>query len=73
MTTLTMDEPMARPKAPKSTPVRIADASLALARIASGYTGESVAEYVSRVIAEVASKDAERLHGQKFGQSKPKR
>jgi hypothetical protein len=47
---------------PKTTPVRMSDEAIKWARIASGYTGESVAEYMSRVVAEYAEQDAERLH-----------
>lgn len=46
----------------KTTPVRITDEAIKWARIASGYTGESVAEYVSRVLVERGQEDAERLH-----------
>jgi hypothetical protein len=66
----TLDRPMARKTTPKNTPVRLSDEAVRWARIASGYTGESMAEYVSRVVAEVARKDADRLHGEA---SKPKR
>jgi YesN/AraC family two-component response regulator len=57
----------------KSMPVRLSDAAIELARIASGYTGESMAEYVSRVVVERAKQDIERLHAEKFQGSKPKR
>ena len=53
---------MADPKGQKTTPVRISDEAIKWARIASGYTGESMAEYVSRIVAEMGRKDAERLH-----------
>jgi hypothetical protein len=71
MTTLVAERPVMSAK--KNTPVRLADSAIALARIASGYTGESVAEYVSRVIAEQAQKDIERLHTEKFPGGKPRR
>lgn len=48
-------------------PVRISDEAIRWARIASGYTGESVATYVSRIIVERAQQDAERLHDQLKG------
>lgn len=50
--------------AQKTTPVRISDEAIKWARIASGYTGESVAEYVSRIVAERAKEDADRLHAE---------
>lgn len=46
-------------KLPKSTPVRITDDAIRWARIASGYTGESMAEYVSRIVTEKAKADVE--------------
>ena len=36
----------------KTTPVRLTEEAIRWARIASGYTGESMTEYVSRVIEE---------------------
>jgi hypothetical protein len=54
-------EPMTG-KAPKTTPVRISEEAIKWARIASGYTGESMAEYISRTIVERGMEDAERLH-----------
>lgn len=47
---------------PKTTPVRLSDEAVKWARIASGYTGESVSEYASRVIAERGQEDADTLH-----------
>jgi predicted DNA-binding protein len=47
---------------PKTTPVRISDEAIRWARIASGYTGESMAEYVSRIVVEKGREDADRLH-----------
>jgi len=49
-------------KGQKTTPVRMSDEAIKWARIASGYTGESMAEYVSRTVAEQGMRDAERLH-----------
>src|SRR5262245_26200891 len=51
-------------KAQKTTPVRLTEEAIKWARIASGYTGESMAEYVSRIIAERGKQDAERLHAE---------
>ncbi len=51
----------------KNTPVRIADDAINAARIASGYTGESMADYISRVVKERAEDDARRLHAERFG------
>jgi len=50
--------------AQKTTPVRMSDEAVKWARIASGYTGESMAEYVSRVVAERGKQDADRLHAE---------
>jgi hypothetical protein len=67
--------PMA--KAQKTTPVRLTEEAIRWARIASGYTGESMAEYVSRTLEERGKADAERLHaeatGEKGSKAKPKR
>jgi hypothetical protein len=62
---------MAR-KAQKSTPVRLTEEAVKWARIASGYTGESVVEYVSRIVAERGKQDADRLHSE-LTSGKPKR
>jgi hypothetical protein len=51
----------------KTTPVRLTDEAIRWARIASGYTGESMVEYVSRVVAERGREDAARLHDQTMG------
>jgi hypothetical protein len=53
--------------AKKTSPVRLTDEAMEWARIASGYTGESMAEYVSRIVAERARQDADRLHAEKMG------
>jgi hypothetical protein len=55
---------MPEPKGQKTTPVRLTDEAIKWARIASGYTGESMTEYVSRTIAERGKADAERLHAE---------
>jgi hypothetical protein len=49
-------------KAQKSSAVRLTDDAIGWARIASGYTGESMTEYVSRIVVERGKEDAERLH-----------
>jgi hypothetical protein len=49
-------------KAQKTSPVRLTEEAIRWARIASGYTGESMAEYVSRIVAERGRQDVERLH-----------
>jgi hypothetical protein len=51
-------------KGQKAYPVRMTEEAIRWARIASGYTGESMAEYVSRTIAEQGMRDADRLHGE---------
>lgn len=52
----------------KNTPVRIDDEAIKWARIASGYTGESVTEYLSRIVAERGRADAELLHAETMKQ-----
>lgn len=47
-----------------TSPVRLSDEAIKWARIASGYTGESMSAYVSRVVAERGQEDADRLHAQ---------
>jgi hypothetical protein len=49
-------------KAQKTSPVRLTEEAIRWARIASGYTGESMAEYVSRIVTERGRQDVERLH-----------
>lgn len=60
MTTDQTEVPMAQ----KTTPVRLTEEAMKWARIASGYTGESMAEYVSRITLERGREDAERLHAE---------
>ena len=48
--------------AKKTANVRLTPEADRLAEIASGYTGESKAEYISRVISEAAVRDIERGH-----------
>jgi hypothetical protein len=50
--------------AQKTSPVRLSAEAIRLAKIASGYTGESMADYVSRTIEERAAEDIERLHAE---------
>ena len=54
-------------KAQKTRPVRLTEEAMRWARIASGYTGESMAEYVSRIVLERGKADAERLHAEATG------
>lgn len=56
------ERPMAKER--KNMPVRITDDAIRWARIASGYTGESMAEYVSRIVVERGREDAGRLHAE---------
>ena len=60
--------------AKKTSPVRLTDEAVKWARIASGYTGESMAEYVSRVVEERGKEDTARLHAEVAGETarKPK-
>jgi hypothetical protein len=53
---------LARKKIEKTTPIRVTDEAIKWARIASGYTGESVAEYASRILTERGQQDADQLH-----------
>jgi hypothetical protein len=63
-----------RTMAQKTTPVRLSDEAIKWARIASGYTGESMAEYVSRIVEERGREDADRLHAElSAAPSKPPR
>lgn len=65
---------VAKKKAPKNALIRMTEDAMKWAKIASGYTGESVPDYVSRVISEMGRKDAERLHSKLLEEeNKPKR
>ncbi len=65
---------MGRPKKPaKTSPIRLTDEALKWARIASGYTGEAMSEYVSRIVVERGMQDADRLHAEVTGEPKPRR
>lgn len=59
-------------KAPKTTPVRLTDEAIRWCRIASGYTGESMSEYLSRIAVERGREDADRLHAQVKGEKAPR-
>ena len=50
--------------AQKTTPVRLSAEAIRWGRIASGYLGESMAEYVSRIVEEKSKEDAARLHAE---------
>lgn len=56
-------EDMAK-KAAKTAPVRLTEEAMRWARIASGYTGESLTEYASRILTREGKKDADRLHAE---------
>ena len=60
--TLQLEEETMAPKTAKTSPVRLTEEAIKWARIASGYTGESMAEYVSRIVADHSKQDVERLH-----------
>jgi hypothetical protein len=54
---------MARvPKVPNTTAIRVGAGAIRLARIAAGYTAESMAEYVTRIVTERAREDIEKSH-----------
>ena len=56
---------MARPRSvPKPANVRLTAEAHRLAEIARGYTGETLGEYISRVVCEHAQADIERLHAE---------
>lgn len=57
---------------PKTTPVRLTDEAIKWARIASGYTGESMAEFASRAVAEMGREVANRLHAKESGEKPTK-
>ena len=63
---------MARPKKAKTRPVRLSEEAIRWAHIASGYTGESMADYASRIIVERGKLDADRLHAETMKPRKPK-
>lgn len=49
---------------------RVSSKALEVARIACAYEGMSLAEYLSRVILDVASRDADKGHANRFGKPK---
>jgi hypothetical protein len=55
---------MAKSKEAKTAAVRLTDDAQKWAKIASGYTGESVPDYISRVVVERGKADAARLHAE---------
>jgi hypothetical protein len=69
--------PLARKKpASKTSNVRVTDDAINIAHIASGYTGEAMSEYVSRIITQKGTEDIARLHDERFkarplGKDKP--
>lgn len=71
--TVTRAETMGRKKgATKTVAVRLTDEAVRWARIASGYTGESMVDYVSRITIEKGQADAERLHAEVTKETKGK-
>ena len=72
MATMLLEADVMARKGQKTTPVRLSDDAIRWARIASGYTGESMAEYVSRIVSERGRHDAERLHSEATGDDLPK-
>jgi hypothetical protein len=64
------DDPVMAKK--KTTPVRLTDEAIKWARMASGFTGESMSEYVSRVVAERGQEDVDRLYGEIKGEKPSK-
>jgi hypothetical protein len=56
----------------KTTPVRLSAEAIRWARIASGYLGESMAEYVSRIVEEKSKADAARLHAEAMKETEEK-
>ena len=59
-TAMAAERPMASDR--KNMPVRVAEESLKLARIAASYQGKTLADYVSDSLAEVAKRDIEQGH-----------
>ncbi len=56
----------------KTSPVRLSAEAIRWARIASGYLGESMAEYVSRIVEEKSKEDAARLHTEAMKETQEK-
>lgn len=61
-----LDDPAVAKK--KTTPVRLTDEAIKWARIASGYTGESMSEFVSRVVEEQGRLMVGKLHDEVMGE-----
>jgi hypothetical protein len=61
------DGEMGKEKIPKPIPVRLSEEAIKWARIASGFTGESVAEYVTRIVTDKAKEDSERFSSEVVG------
>ncbi len=49
---------------PKTTPVRLTDEAIKWARIASGFTGESMADYLSRIAVERGKADTDKFYSE---------
>lgn len=61
-----IENPMGRPKSrPKTHHVKITSAAHEASRIAAGYSGESLVEYVSRIMEREANIDIDRYHEQR--------
>jgi hypothetical protein len=58
-------------KPERTIPVRLTDEAIRWARIASGYTGESMAQYVSRITVERGKQDADEWHEKLSGGQPP--
>jgi len=63
---------MGRPKsAPKSHSIKITDEAHEAARIASGYTGETFVDLISRVVKQECVKIIEQYHAKWVAKEKP--
>jgi hypothetical protein len=56
----------------KNMPVRLDDEAIRWAKIAASYKGQSLAEYASAALIEIAKRDVERSHAEMITPSKPK-
>ncbi len=52
---------------PRFRAYRLTEQAVSWARIASGYTGESMTEYVNRIVTERGKEDVGRLHAERIG------
>jgi hypothetical protein len=59
--------PPKRDRIKKDRPVRITEEAMRWAKIAAAFTGETLADYCSRVIGEQAQRDARRLSDEALG------